>query len=82
MRRCPLIRRIPPHVGAVEVVPAGTRFHAFRLVSQRDTWVAGDPSTRATIGTKDPRFLAAWEAFSIVLHQDPKKARKLWSLNV
>lgn len=69
--------KLPEHVVAVERSELGDRFHAFLLISQRDAWVSQDPENREATFARGPRVLAAWNAFSIVLHADPRKQAKL-----
>lgn len=70
--------RLPDHVAAVETSDLGTRFHGFLTISQRDQWIKEDPEHREATFAQGPKVLEAWKAFSIVLHADPRKQRKLW----
>ena len=73
-----LLARLPDHVTAVEECLAGTRYHGFRKISQRDEWVAEDPEHRKPCYAHCIEVLKAWDAFSIVLHADPRAQRRIW----
>lgn len=76
----PLMRqKVPEHVAAVEEAAAGTRYHCFLRISQRDEWIQEDKEHRLTISRHHPRVLAAWEAFAVVLHPEPKAMKRLWN---
>lgn len=70
--------KLPIHVAAIEKTKAGTRFHGFLQISQRDAWIKEDPEHREAIYARSPRVIAAWTAFSIVLHPDPRLQRRMW----
>ena len=79
--------KIPSHVAAVEVVAKGTkeqsyRFHGFLQIGQRDAWIQEDPEHREAIFARSPRVIAAWTAFSIVLHPDPRLQRRMWDAEI
>jgi hypothetical protein len=71
--------KIPDHVAAVEETAAGTRYHCFLQISQRDEWIAADKEHRLTISRHHPRVLNAWDAFAVVLHAEPRAQRRLWN---
>jgi len=70
---------LPAHVAAVERVRAGTRYHAFLRIAQRDEWIAEDTRSRECISIHHPKILEAWDAFAIVLHAEPRMQRRLWN---
>jgi len=76
--------RVPAHVTAIEVTGAGTkdqshRIHGFLRIAQRDQWIADDMDHRSPLLATDRRVMLAWNAFSIVLHADPKGQKALWN---
>jgi hypothetical protein len=74
--------KLPIYVAAIEKSKAGTRFHGFLQIGQRDTWIKEDPEHREAIYARSPRVIAAWTAFSIVLHPDPRLQRRMWDAEI
>lgn len=76
--------KVPAHVAAIEIVAKGTkdqshRIHGFLRIAQRDQWIADDRDHREALLVTDRRVMLAWNAFSIVLHAEPKGQKVLWN---
>jgi len=69
--------KFPDHVAASETTAAGTKYHAFKKIMDRDEWIQQAPLYRTARMPHDRLVIAAWESFCIILHPDPKGQDRL-----